>query len=226
MNVTMKPFQANGTVFAPPSKSDAHRAIICAALSGGVCTIAPIALSDDIRATIGCVEALGAASKIENKTLTIDGTGVFSNKAATLDCGESGSTLRFMIPVAAAGGVEATFLGRGRLPERPIGVYTEALPGKGVTVDTEGGLPLKISGQLKSGVYRVPGSVSSQFITGLLFALPLLKGDSDIILTSPIQRQRLAYPRQTALRTLGLHHRRRLVTGGVFPRCGRGFGRR
>ena len=150
MNVTMKPFQANGTVFAPPSKSDAHRAIICAALS-------------------------------------IDGTGVFSNKAATLDCGESGSTLRFMIPVAAAGGVEATFLGRGRLPERPIGVYTEALPGKGVTVDTEGGLPLKISGQLKSGVYRVPGSVSSQFITGLLFALPLLKGDSDIILTSPIQ---------------------------------------
>ena len=167
MNVTMKPFQANGTVFAPPSKSDAHRAIICAALSGGVCTIAPIAL--------------------ENKTLTIDGTGVFSNKAATLDCGESGSTLRFMIPVAAAGGVEATFLGRGRLPERPIGVYTEALPGKGVTVDTEGGLPLKISGQLKSGVYRVPGSVSSQFITGLLFALPLLKGDSDIILTSPIQ---------------------------------------
>ena len=187
MNVTMKPFQANGTVFAPPSKSDAHRAIICAALSGGVCTIAPIALSDDIRATIGCVEALGAASKIENKTLTIDGTGVFSNKTATLDCGESGSTLRFMIPVAAAGGVEATFLGRGRLPERPIGVYTEALPEKGVTVDTEGGLPLKISGQLKSGVYRVPGSVSSQFITGLLFALPLLKGDSDIILTSPIQ---------------------------------------
>ncbi len=187
MNVTMKPFQANGTVFAPPSKSDAHRAIICAALSGGVCTIAPIALSDDIRATIGCVEALGAASKIENKTLTIDGTGVFSNKTATLDCGESGSSLRFMIPVAAAGGVEATFLGRGRLPERPIGVYTEALPEKGVTVDTEGGLPLKISGQLKSGVYRVPGSVSSQFITGLLFALPLLKGDSDIILTSPIQ---------------------------------------
>ena len=187
MNVTMKPFQANGTVFAPPSKSDAHRAIICAALSGGVCTIAPIALSDDIRATIGCVEALGATSKTENKTLTIDGTGVFSNKTAILDCGESGSTLRFMIPVAAAGGVEATFLGRGRLPERPIGVYTEALPEKGVTVDTEGGLPLKISGQLKSGVYRVPGSVSSQFITGLLFALPLLKGDSDIILTSPIQ---------------------------------------
>ena len=187
MNVTMKPFSANGTVFAPPSKSDAHRAIICAALSGGVCTIAPIALSDDIRATIGCVEALGATAKIENKTLTVDGTGVFSNKTATLDCGESGSTLRFLIPVAAAGGVEATFLGRGRLPERPIGVYADALPEKGVSFETEGGLPLRISGQLKSGVYRVSGCVSSQFITGLLFALPLLRGDSDIILTSPIQ---------------------------------------
>ena len=187
MNVTMKPFSTNGTVFAPPSKSDAHRAIICAALSGGVCTIAPIALSDDIRATIGCVEALGATAKIENKTLTVDGTGVFSNKTATLDCGESGSTLRFLIPVAAAGGVEATFLGRGRLPERPIGVYADALPEKGVRFETEGGLPLRISGQLKSGVYRVSGSVSSQFITGLLFALPLLRGDSDIILTSPIQ---------------------------------------
>ena len=187
MNVTMKPFSANGAVFAPPSKSDAHRAIICAALSGGVCTIAPIALSDDIRATIGCVEALGATAKIENKTLTVDGTGVFSNKTATLDCGESGSTLRFLSPVAAAGGVEATFLGRGRLPERPIGVYADALPEKGVRFETEGGLPLRISGQLKSGVYRVSGSVSSQFITGLLFALPLLRGDSDIILTSPIQ---------------------------------------
>ena len=187
MNVTMKPFKANGTVFAPPSKSDAHRAIICAALSGGVCTISPIALSDDIRATIGCVEALGATAKIDNKTLTVDGTGVFSNKTATLDCGESGSTLRFMIPVAAAGGVESTFLGRGRLPERPLGVYADVLPEKGVSFETEGGLPLKISGQLKSGVYRVSGSVSSQFITGLLFALPLLRGDSDIILTSPIQ---------------------------------------
>ena len=88
MNVTMKPFSANGTVFAPPSKSDAHRAIICAALSGGVCTIAPIALSDDIRATIGCVEALGATAKIENKTLTVDGTTY--NVPQTGDAGEKG----------------------------------------------------------------------------------------------------------------------------------------
>ncbi len=186
-NVTFQPFVPNGTVFAPPSKSDVHRAIICAALSKGVCTISPVALSDDIRATIRCVEALGAATAIENNTLTVDGSGMFREKRAELDCRESGSTLRFLIPVAAAGGVSATFTGQGRLPERPIGIYTEALPEKGVSCDTAGGLPLTISGNLKSGVFRLPGNVSSQFFSGLLFALPLLDGDSDIVLTSPIQ---------------------------------------
>lgn len=186
-NVTFQPFTPDGTVFAPPSKSDVHRAIICAALSNGVCTISPVALSEDIKATIRCVEALGAVTKIEDNVLTVDGSRMFSKKTAELDCGESGSTLRFMIPVAAAGGVEATFTGSGRLPERPIGIYTDALPEKGVDCATQGGLPLKISGRLKSGTYYIPGNVSSQFITGLLFALPLLKGDSDIVLTSPIQ---------------------------------------
>lgn len=185
--VSFEPFTPNGTVLAPPSKSDVHRAIICAALSKGVCTISPVALSDDISATIRCIEALGAKTTIENKVLTVDGSGIFREKTAALDCCESGSTLRFLIPVAAAGGVEATFTGQGRLPERPIGIYTEALPEKGVVCDTGGGLPLRIGGKLKSGVFYLPGNVSSQFISGLLFALPLLDGDSDIVLTSPIQ---------------------------------------
>lgn len=186
-NVSFKPFTPCGVIQAPPSKSDVHRAIICAALSKGVCTISPVALSEDIKATVACVEALGAETKIENNVLTIDGTHMFQNPSALLDCRESGSTLRFLIPVAAAGGTEATFTGSGRLPERPIGIYTGALPPKGVSCDTQGGLPLKISGTLQSGVYEIPGDISSQFITGLLFALPLLDGDSDIILTSPIQ---------------------------------------
>ena len=186
-NVVFHPFTPSGTVFAPPSKSDVHRAVICAALSGGTCTVSPVALSEDIKATISCVEALGAKTSIKDNVLTVDGAGMFKNKTAALDCRESGSTLRFLIPVAAAGGVEATFTGMGRLPERPIGIYTDALPEKGVSCATEGGLPLTVSGQLKSGVFKIPGNVSSQFITGLLFALPLLNGDSDIILTSPIQ---------------------------------------
>ena len=172
---------------APPSKSDVHRAIICAALSKGVCTIAPVALSEDILATIRCVEALGAVTRIENKVLTVDGSGMFRSKTAALDCGESGSTLRFLIPVAAAGGVTATFTGSGRLPERPIGIYTDALPKAGVRCETEGGLPLTVSGALQSGVFEIPGDVSSQFISGLLFALPLLPRDSRIVLTTPVQ---------------------------------------
>ena len=187
MNVKYEPFTPSGTVTAPPSKSDVHRAIICAALSGGICTISPVALSEDIKATIGCVEALGAKTQLQGDVLTVNGEEVFRQKQAVLNCGESGSTLRFMIPVAAAGGVEAVFNGRGRLPERPIGIYTDALPQKGVQCQTQGGLPLQISGKLKSGVFRLPGDVSSQFISGLLFALPLLRGDSDIVLTSPIQ---------------------------------------
>ena len=186
-NVVFHPFEPHGTILAPPSKSDVHRAIICAALSKGICTISPVALSDDIKATVGCVEALGAKTKIENGVLTVDGTGTFDNKTATLRCNESGSTLRFLIPVAAAGGGSAEFTGAGRLPMRPIGIYTDILPEKGIAVNTEGGLPLTVEGRLKGGVFRVPGDVSSQFISGLLFALPLLKQDSDIILTSPVQ---------------------------------------
>ena len=186
-NVKYLPYTPRGAVAAPPSKSDVHRAVICAALSGGVCKISPVALSNDIRATIGCVEALGAEASVENDVLTVDGSAVFAKKTATLDCIESGSTLRFMIPVAAAGGVEARFTGSGSLVSRPIGLYSQILPEKGVSLEGGDGLPLKISGKLKSGVFKVPGNISSQFISGLLFALPLLRGDSDIILTSPIQ---------------------------------------
>lgn len=186
-SVLYKPFYANGSVNIPPSKSDVHRAVICAALSKGKCTISPVALSNDIKATIGCVQALGADVKINGSTLTIDGSKFLTNKNVLLDCGESGSTLRFFIPVAAVGAVNAEFVGHGLLPQRPIGIFTEALPKAGVTCETEGGLPLKISGQLKSGRFEISGNVSSQFITGLLFALPLLEGDSDIVLTSPIE---------------------------------------
>ncbi len=159
-NVTFQPFTPSGTIQAPPSKSDVHRAVICAALSGGVCTISPVALSEDIRATIGCAQALGASVRLDGDVLTVDGSRMFENRSAVLDCRESGSTLRFFIPVAAAGGIDAVFTGSGRLPERPIGIYTDALPEKGVTCVTEGGLPLRISGRLQSGVYHIPGDVS------------------------------------------------------------------
>lgn len=189
MNITITPSQLNGKVCAPPSKSDVHRAIICAALSGGVCEVAPVSLSDDIKATIGCIEALGARTVLKGDVLTIDGSDMFKSQTAVLDCFESGSTLRFFIPIAAAGGVKTTFIGRGRLPERPLGVYFDCLPEAGVKCEAENNLPLTIDGKLRSGIFNIAGNVSSQFITGLLFALPLVKGDSKIVLTTELQSE-------------------------------------
>lgn len=156
-----------GTVIAPPSKSAAHRALICSFLAGGG-TVSPIINSKDMEATVGVIDALKRGD-------------------STLDCIESGSTLRFMIPVAAAMGKEVTFVGQGRLPQRPIGEYLELLPKHNVNVKSDGGLPLTISGKLKNGSYEISGDVSSQYVTGLLLALADLEGDSAVILTTPLQ---------------------------------------
>lgn len=177
-----------GCVRIPPSKSAAHRQVLCAALSRGRCVVSHVDMSEDIKATVGAVAALGTQVHYDEEAgvLTLDGSSL-GGQSAVVDCGESGSTLRFLIPIVAALGVPARFLGKGRLPQRPLGVYGELLPAHGVEFRSQGGLPLEISGKLKSGVYRLPGDVSSQFITGLLFALPLLDGDSEIVLTSPLE---------------------------------------
>lgn len=188
-DIIVFPSKLNGKTTAPPSKSDVHRAVICAALSKGVCKIAPIAMSNDIKATINCVKALGAAAEIDGDKLIIDGRNIFRNKTAFLDCFESGSTLRFFVPVAAAGGVSAEFIGRGSLTTRPIGVFSDILPKAGVKCVTDGTLPLSIDGKLKAGTFEIAGNISSQFITGLLLALPLLDGDSKIVLTTNLQSE-------------------------------------
>ena len=186
-NVVITPAALNGAITVPPSKSAVHRAVLCAAMAKGMSKIRGVDFSNDIKATISCVRALGADIQAEGDTLTIDGTRLFSQKQAELNCGESGSTRRFLIPIAAAGAVTACFTGCGRLPQRPIGIYLDCLAEKGVSMQTEGGLPLTVSGALCSGVYSLPGNVSSQFVTGLLLALPLLGGDSEIRLTSPLE---------------------------------------
>ncbi|MDR1563876.1 MAG: 3-phosphoshikimate 1-carboxyvinyltransferase, partial [Oscillospiraceae bacterium] len=190
MNQTVKTSAENliGTVAAPPSKSAAHRAIICAALAKGSSCIHNISSSKDILATCKVLTALGAQiQEGEGSCLHVDGSGMFTGEAALCDCNESGSTLRFLIPVAAAGGVPATFTGSGRLPERPIGLYTELLPKHGAECLSSGGLPLRVNGKLQAGVYELAGNISSQFITGLMLALPLLEGESQIKLTTPLE---------------------------------------
>lgn len=134
------------------------------------------------------LRALGADFAVEGERVTVTGIGGKKpNTAAVVDCCESGSTLRFLIPVAAALGANATFYGQGRLPQRPITTYIRELSKNGITFDYQNTMPFSISGQLTAGEYCLEGDVSSQYVTGLLLALPLLKGDSIIRMLSPLQ---------------------------------------
>lgn len=192
----------SGEVTIPPSKSVAHRAILSAALTvlksdmNKIIAISNIDMNNDMKATLNAVHSIGIKSSynVEQKMLTISSElGVpLSNEIdspVVVDCGESGSTLRFVIPIFAALGISATFIGSGRLPERPLDVYDELLPNHGVSIsrDSDKNLPMTINGKLKSGDYKLRGDVSSQFITGLLFALPLLDDDSKIELTTKLE---------------------------------------
>lgn len=182
----------NGEIQLPSSKSMAHRAILAAALSGATCSVAGVDDNADIRATLGAIAGLGIAYTYDPAEKMVE-LGRFPEErpgpqaGIPVDCGESGSTLRFAIPIFAALGKSAVFVGHGKLPERPIGIYRALLTTHGVTVKTAGGLPFQMEGQLRGGVFMLPGNVSSQFVTGLLFALPLLAEDSEILLTTPLE---------------------------------------
>ncbi len=186
--VAYGPGFSGGSVVMPPSKSAAHRALLCAGLSGGRCLLSNMALSEDISATMGALEVLGCTVKHDpaGKSMLVEGAGAYP-KSGEIDCRESGGLLRFIIPIAAALGGRWRFTGQGRLPQRPLGVYGELLPAHGMAFRSEGGLPLEIEGKLAPGLFQMPGDISSQFVTGLLFALPLLTGDSEIRLTSPLE---------------------------------------
>jgi len=185
MDIRITPTLLEGKVSIPASKSCAHRALICAALADGTSVITGVSMSKDIEATIGSMTALGAEFIVEGDTVTVRGIKTPAEKAV-IDCNESGSTLRFIMPVAAVLGAEAEFIGRGRLPQRPIDIYKRELSANGVKFLTEE-MPYKLSGKLKGGTYRIEGDVSSQFVTGLIFALPLLSEDSEIVLTSHLE---------------------------------------
>lgn len=186
MNVTITPARLSGTIRPPASKSQAHRLIMGAALAQGESILSHVNVSQDILATLQCMEVLGAKSCwLDETTLKITG-GHHTPGCGEMDCGESGSTLRFLIPVALSLTGKGTFRGHGRLMERPQEPYFALFREKGIRYEKEGNL-LRIDGNLTPGCYRLPGNVSSQFITGLLYALPLLAGDSEISLTTPLE---------------------------------------
>ena len=185
MDIKITPSGLSGKVRIPSSKSVAHRMIICASLAGSS-EINGIDFSKDIDATIQAMNALGAVINKNSNSVDIP-DGIRPPEKAVIDCIESGSTLRFIIPIASALGVETEFHGQGRLPQRPIDIYTRELSRHGIRFDYNNTMPFTISGKLTGGRYEIEGNVSSQFITGLLFALPLLDTDSEIVLTSRLE---------------------------------------
>ena len=191
MDVTIIPSKLRGTVTPPSSKSVAHRALIAAALSGGFSTISNLGDSKDIQATRSCLSALKTGQPAGEDGLPL------------LDCGESGSTLRFLIPLSLVLRGGGHFTGRGRLMERPQGPYFSLFQEKGTFYQQKDGV-LTVRGTLSPGRYSLPGDVSSQFITGLLFALPLLDGDSEIVLTTPLESRDYVDLTLDVLRTFGI----------------------
>lgn len=192
MNITIHPAALKGNIVPPPSKSQAHRAVMAAALAGGVSRLGLPVGSQDIDATLACMAAMGAGVERTRDAASIHGLGhsipQTDGRLPCFDCGESGSTLRFLIPVALAVVGGGCFTGRGRLMERPQQPYFDLFEEKGIDYEQKDGV-LTVTGELKAGTYRLPGNVSSQFITGLLYALPLLRGDSEIVLTTPLESE-------------------------------------
>lgn len=195
MDIRIIPRGLAGTVQAPSSKSMTHRELICAALAAGESVVDNVSPSKDIEATIRCMAALGA--RIEETASAYPGRRAYRTAGGlakrdgpvTCACGESGSTLRFLIPIGLYSGNCCVFTGEGRLGERPLAPYFRLFDEKGIGYAAADGLPLTAEGTLAPGRYVLPGDVSSQFFSGLLFVLPLLPGDSELRAATPVESE-------------------------------------
>lgn len=195
MDIRIIPRALAGTVQAPSSKSMTHRELICAALAAGESVVDNVSPSKDIEATIRCMTALGA--RIEETASAYPGRRAYRTAGGlakrdgpvTCACGESGSTLRFLIPIGLYSGNCCVFTGEGRLGERPLAPYFRLFDEKGIGYAAADGLPLTAEGTLTPGRYVLPGDVSSQFFSGLLFVLPLLPGDSELRAATPVESE-------------------------------------
>lgn len=215
MDITIFPNKLDGTVHAIPSKSQAHRLLICSAFSHRETQLYCPQTNEDIEATAGCLNALGA-------TIIRTATGYHITPVkeipqhAQLDCGESGSTLRFLLPIVCALGVTATFQMRGRLPRRPLSPLWEELQRMGCRLTRPTENTIHTEGKLYAGSFTLPGNVSSQFISGLLFATALLEGDSRIQVTGALESKSYVEMTQLALSEFGIDTEGFKVSG-CFP---------
>lgn len=215
MDITIFPRKLSGTIHAIPSKSQAHRILICAAFSDSPTAIECPATNDDIDATVDCLNALGAdIVKSQNGFLVTPVQSIPSS--AVLNCRESGSTLRFMLPVCAALGVDTIFQMAGRLPSRPLSPLWEELVAKGCVLSRPDANTIRCQGKLQGGSFTIDGGISSQFITGLMFALALLPGDNQLHITGKVESKPYIEMTRSVLeifgvKTDGVHF------GNLFP---------
>ncbi len=202
MIATFKPCKLSGTISAPPSKSMAHRYLIGAALSKQICGISGFDYSEDILASMDCLRALGAKIAVDNDTVSIDSAKFMQADNPVLPCRESGSTLRFFIPLALCPGKRVTLCGSERLFERPLDVYEQLCRENGFVFEKTSN-SVTVCGKLHSGQYKVRGDISSQFITGLIFALVYLGEDSVIEVIPPFESRSYVNLTISALQSFG-----------------------
>lgn len=191
MDVNIIPHELTGSINAISSKSVAHRLLICASLADKPCTIACTTTSADIMATVSCLCELGARitrTQTGFRVVPIKQRGRhFWTPRAKLDCRESGSTLRFLLPVICALGNNAAISMSGKLPQRPLSPLYEQLIAAGADLSPQGTVPFMVSGSMRAGIFRIPGNVSSQYISSLLMAAPLLADTLQVVVTEPVE---------------------------------------
>ncbi len=224
MNIRIEKGKARGKVAAPPSKSMAHRLLIAAAMANGVSTVRGISDCADVHATLDCLKALGVRYERCGNDIKLFGTDMReAQPQEPLYCRESGSTLRFMIPVAALSGAAVTLCGEESLMRRPLGVYEELFAERGLSFE-RADLSVTVCGRLPSGEYSVSGGISSQFITGLIFALPLSGGNSKIKISPPIESRSYIDLTLSAINAFGISAAWSdeftiEITGGEYTPC-------
>lgn len=196
----------NAVIQAPPSKSMAHRSVLCAGLARGISNIDNLEYSQDIKATLAGVAQAMAKVRTEEHSARIEGRGGFATLLKPVFCGESGSTLRFFIPVFSLTGQEVVFTGAGRLFDRPMGVYQELFDSQRLRF-LQTAQDITIKGAISPGEFTIPGNVSSQFISGLLFALPLLYKDSVVRITPPFESRSYVELTLSVMEDFGVHAR-------------------
>ena len=215
MDIKIYPGNLYGKINAIPSKSQAHRLLICAAFSDGITQLYCPETNQDIEATVRCLNALGADIQRTEDGYTVIPVNKLPN-SAKMDCGESGSTLRFILPVVCALGVDTTIHMSGRLPYRPLSPLWEELERMGCYLSRTAESEIHVTGKLHAGEYSVPGNVSSQFISGLLFALALIDGESRIQITGRLESEPYVAMTRKALSAFGVDTEN-LHVKGCFP---------